>query len=669
MIFSKTEEKTLSDDKLDRLLRSLFRVYLDKGMILDRITDDSAVDWAESLGYELIAFDELSKNWVIVPNYLFAFTVLNGRIPDLRLSVPNSVEQLAELFESATELSEEKGRTGITLLAHRIMELLLALIHETNGETFSDWIPQLDFERVSRINIEFLQAYCKVADTLPLSAGDIAKASHDFFNWNDLIIWPNVNPLIERVVGRNVEEAERLILSLPTEFRITRTLFLSGLIRHDHERAWSLVRSEIELADNQSYILSAIHQFEFSKQSRALEALRLVKKCNLAIEVTRHHVPYAITRLATSASFEDLEFISECFQVLKEMVASADLATAKHVLLSLGASVEKYPFQTIDLAKDLLKNPNITYEHLADQKSLISFDNLLAEVSDLNIAFDFFQNFALCYPFKFDRDLFHGTVYQVQSSTESIGELCRKLIHLAIHDVGEIRYLGVELLNSFKSHPFHVQFNQNLADSDFIAQYKFWMSILSLEASPKSSLIWLLPLLHGKNEVVAEVLLCKLEELTESYHEEVITIVEKYSEEHEGILMTAVSRLKAHYASFCAMLDIKNSIVEFHSSICQSQHYDRFRELHRHRMNEQLNNSLNSRQGILSFAKKVVLVKGGGWKHRERDEVTKLGRFQSSYTWPRLHLLNPERFDLERKLALAANWKSDKTDFEEWITD
>ncbi|WP_143016936.1 hypothetical protein [Dyadobacter soli] len=668
MIFSKTENEILSDDKLNKVLKSLFSIYLEKGMILDKIADESVIDWDESRGLELISFDELTKKWVIVPNYFFAYTVLNGTIPDLRSKVPSSVEQLVELFESVTELSDEKGRTGITLLADRIMELLLALIHETSGETFSDWIPRLDSERISKINLEFLQAYCKVADTLPLCASDIANACHHFFSWNDLIIWPNVNPLIERVVGQDFKEAERLILDLPAEFRIMRTLFLSGLIKHDPERAWLLVRSEIELVDNQSYILGAIHHFEFSEQSRAFEALRLVKKCNLGIEVTRHHVPYAVTRLVARLGFEDVTFVDECFQVLKDIVPSADLPTAKQVLLSLSASVEKYPSQTIDLAGDLLKNPNITYEYLADQKSLISFDALLEEVSDLNIVFDFFQNFALCYPFKFDRDLFQETMYQIQSSTESIDGLCKKLIHLIVHDVGEVRYLGVEMLSCFKNQPFRDQFYQNLAELDPISQYKLWMSILSLEASPKTSLVWLLPLLHAKNEVVAEALLCKLEELTESYHEEVITVVERYSEENAGILMTAVVRLKTHYASFCAMLDIKNNIIEFHPSICQPQYYDRFRELHRHRMNEQINNSLNNRQGILSFAKKVVLVKGGGWKHRERDEVTKLGRFQSSYTWPRLHLLNPERFDLERKLALAANWQSDKTDFDEWIT-
>ncbi|WP_439584124.1 hypothetical protein [Dyadobacter bucti] len=669
MIFAQTQAKILSNGKLQKLLESLYCCYRENGMILDKVADESSFDWNGATDLQLISFDADFNNWVIEPNYLFAITVLRNQVQDLQLKVPNDVNQLAEYYETATELPEEKGRTGITLLADKIMELLLALTYESTGETFADWIPKLDSERASIINFEFLQAYCRIADTLPLDAASIVEACHQFFTWNDLMIFPNVNPLINRLVARDVNEAERLTLDLPAEFRIIRTLLLNWLIKHVPEKGWTIVQSQFEDFKNQSYILGAIHQFEFAEESRAWEALDLIRKCNSTIEETRHHVPYAITRILARINFDDVTFVNQCFQELNKMAATGDLPTVKHVLLSLGASVEKYPSQTIALAIDLLKNPSIKYEHLVDHNSLISFDSLLAETPDPNLVFEFFQHFAFCHPFRFDRDLFQGTVNHLQSIIESSAELCEMVLNLVIHDEGEIRYLGIELLNCFKNRPFQAQFAQKLTKLDPIQQYKLWMSILSLESSPQNSLVWLLPLLHSKNEIVAEALLCKLEELTESYHDDVIKIVEKYSEDNERIVQTAVLRLKAHYAAFSDMLDKKNSIVEFHPSICQSGVYERFREVHRQNMNQRMAKSRKAYKGILNLFKQVTLVKGGGWKHSDSSDVTKLRKFQSSYTWPRLHLLNPERFDLERRFSIGANWKSDKTDFEEWIIE
>ncbi|MBE9461911.1 hypothetical protein ACFP1I_23265 [Dyadobacter subterraneus] len=668
MIFARTQKEILSDEKLHNLLQTLYRCYLDKGMILNKVIDEDAFDWERASELQLISFDEDYSNWIIEPNYLFAFTVLDGKILDLQSKVPNDAAELAEYFEIATKLSEGKGRTGITLLADRIMELLLALTHETTGETFYGWITKLD-EQELVIKFEFLQAYCKIADILPLDATLIVHACHHFFTWNDLAIFPNVNPLIDRLVARDINEAERLTINLPAEFRIVRTMLLSWLIKHASDAAWSLIQRQFDNSENQSYILGAIHHFEFNKEARAWEALDLITTYNSTMDESRRHVPYALTRILIQTNFEDMKFVNQCFQILKEMAGAADLETVKHILSSSSVSAEKYPSQTTELMIELLKNINVTYEHLASQKNLISFDNVLAEISNVKLIFNFFKEFALLHPFKFNRDIFLGTVHHLSDITEGVAELCKEVISLVVHDEGATRYLGIEILNSFRFESFQTEFAQNIKELDPILQYKLWMSILSMESSPKNSLVWLLPLLDSKNEIVSEALLCKLEELTESYHEEIITIVERYSEENAQIIQKAVMRLKAHYAGFCKMLDRKNNIVEFHPSICQSQYYDRFRELHRHTMNKQINNILNNREGIMSFAKKVVLVKGGGWKHRDRDEITKLGRFQSSYSWPRLHLLNPERFDLERRISLASNWKSDKTDFEEWIID
>ena len=673
MLYSELEYQVEHDAELRQQLNHLYESYIRNGMALSRETVEGVLKPSIWQSFDLVSFNSSENRWLIQPEYLFAYYVLNAKVSGFTGRLPHDMGGLSLLYEKATEQPDNSFSSNIMRLHERILELILRSIYERTGSDFSGWIEQSADDSNERIKFEFLEAYCTVADDLPLSGRSIVNACRQFLSWRDGVAELNVNKLLVRYATNNHEAATNLLRSIiDSDDRAIQSSLLGGLLEGDAERCWPLIEGFYGVPKYQAFIMNALPRLTLSDSTTGWRLLNLLLTYDRTVEANRMTMPFTLTRVADRVGFTDTDFIQKCYDELDELAQVEQLQTIKCVLRALRISVEKYPVQSVKVLLTLLTNSIMTHEHIGKLNYHPSFDDVLHYITDVNLVFTFFEEYARRYATHFKHDTFYTTVYTSYRRPTTTLAFREKVLSCLINDNGKIRVFGNQLLNFFNhyGHPFEFHIDINTLSP--IKQYKLILSILLFSLRPKYTLPLIMPLLKSKEPIIVEVLLCKLEELTESYHNEIIRLVEDYALQEEPAnaqTTTALARLKTHYSKICSQLDEKRSIMEFHPSICQTAIFNRFNEIHRYKMNERMHTVMEKSDGLISVFKKVELAKGGGWKHSKGEGISKLGHHQSSFTWPRLHLINPEMFDMEHRMNRSADWASDKTDFIEWIIE
>jgi hypothetical protein len=66
----------------------------------------------------------------------------------------------------------------------------------------------------------------------------------------------------------------------------------------------------------------------------------------------------------------------------------------------------------------------------------------------------------------------------------------------------------------------------------------------------------------------------------------------------------------------------------------------------------------NSLLGIIGV-NTIKLAKGGGWKYGNKDEISKLGKFEHSFSLPRSYFIHPNHFEVEQSIEMRKDWKDE----------
>lgn len=78
-------------------------------------------------------------------------------------------------------------------------------------------------------------------------------------------------------------------------------------------------------------------------------------------------------------------------------------------------------------------------------------------------------------------------------------------------------------------------------------------------------------------------------------------------------------------------------------------------------MREQMDKT--PKEGFLSMINTVQLIKGGGWKLPDKDEVSQLGTIETTMRLSREYILAPERYEFGRASNFSEDWTNK---FEPW---
>ena len=670
--FADIKDQVEKNEKLYEQLGVLYDSCTMHGMRIPEETIEGRLDFSIAIKYGLIENETYTDRWRIQPdNLLLAYYVLKLRLPEIEDNLPRTITAFEAVFEKSTKKIDTHRSIRFLELGQKVLELLLRMVNECINENFNEWIHQLSGESRMGIGREFMERYCAIADDLNLTGEEIASASRHFFSWEDEFSNIEVSKMLMRYAIQDEERATMLFQSLGVEERNIKSGLLAGLLRSNYEKGKALADEMFKAAANQAYVLAAIRAMPIETPEIGIDMLNLILSYDRMNELNRLNMPYTLSQMMENANFQDFDFVQKCYEELNGLAVIEHLQTAQTVLNSLKGLVKKHAPQTIQTLKILLKNPIIEHEHIGKLNYSPSFDSVLQNIKDAELLFDFFDEYARCYSTQFSFETFYTTITNQCYSIDS-KPFREKVFNCLIHDEGSIRLFGNRIIDFFSHYNHNFEFHTDISQLPPISQYKLWMSVLHTYKKPKDFVPLLLPLLKSNEPIVAEAFLCKLEELTECFHEDLIYQVEqnnKREDEKNSYVANALERISSHYAKFCNQLDLKNELWEFQPLVSQTNAFNRFNELYRSKMNESIDMSMKKSGGLISLAQKVVLAKGGGWKMRNQDEIRKLGHVQTSYIVPRFYFINPEKFEWEFQNNILSSWWSDKIDFIEWITE
>ncbi|MET0464180.1 MAG: hypothetical protein ABW007_13540 [Chitinophagaceae bacterium] len=167
-----------------------------------------------------------------------------------------------------------------------------------------------------------------------------------------------------------------------------------------------------------------------------------------------------------------------------------------------------------------------------------------------------------------------------------------------------------------------------------------------------------LSLLDSPSEVIKEILICRMEIMTEDYAEAVTQVLRENWPTPSLYQQDILSRIDQYNEIFYREIGKKNKLKELNPFYVQSEMYNIYVNRYQKHIAETVDEQAN-RTSLLSLfvSNTIVLAKGGGWKHKTSDTVSQLSRFSTSMVLPRTYFISPDNFDFDRKLELFENWK------------
>jgi len=222
------------------------------------------------------------------------------------------------------------------------------------------------------------------------------------------------------------------------------------------------------------------------------------------------------------------------------------------------------------------------------------------------------------------------------------------------------RYIGHDILNNLRFERAYV-FGNNLLELDHITQYKFWFSLCIFYKEPKLVIPSFSPLLESESELIKESVICKIEEYSENYGHEVIDVLKSYNGKDGIFIDSVIQRVNMHYETHIETERAeKVDVYELNPYYTQGEFISDFNQCFRRKTSNTLSKSQKDEGFFSNMFKSTTLLKGGGLKMPDRDEILKLNSYTSSVSISRDHYIYPEEDDYNTTLEVNNDWDDNK---------
>jgi hypothetical protein len=354
------------------------------------------------------------------------------------------------------------------------------------------------------------------------------------------------------------------------------------------------------------------------------------------------------------------------YATMLKKVQPADTAQIQHCLDKLACLMENYP--------DLLGNVLFQMRFLTKYKEQVTekimryidshelpehFCGMVADVfSKHDTSFFFFtvlRKIALKLKTKFEVGDLRNVIYLMRSANAT--DFDENLLKVIIDDEGIVRYTAMRLLTSLSMVDGIRNFSNDLHLFSAVEQYKIVMAITNDFHEPKYIVPLIAPLLDSKFDLVRELVLHKLEVMTENYFTDIAHL-------------SYIERIKNYTTEFDDKLKTKWLVKELDPRYTQSKYYRQFFTQSNKQMQQSIGKSVkeNTFLAILGGGDDIMLAKGGGFKMGARPEIQQLSTIASSMSLPREYFLSPEIYDWKTRVGILENWKELLTGWEATIS-
>lgn len=339
-------------------------------------------------------------------------------------------------------------------------------------------------------------------------------------------------------------------------------------------------------------------------------------------------------------------YITDIFSRINEIVIKGDAQLAYFILDAI-AFLHKYNEKRVNIVNTIISQPYFSidkYGKAIEQifwylKDINQLKRVIITIAD-NCPLERLTEFC-----------------SVDADEFNIEEYDTMLITFISSHKANIRFIGLDMYNEYTAGH---KFNKNILDLPPITQYKLWLGITQDYKEPKYLIPALIPLLDSKSEIVKEAFICKLEEYTENYGQQIVEILEQHMDKGNTQHQVTIERLKKYMNDFYAKNVLpKKEIQELNPYYTHNKLFMNFNRLHYKTLNNRMQKSVGEKSFLSSLAKNVQLAKGGGWKMKDRDEITKLGLIKSGFSLPRDYFIFPDNYEMKESKKMQTDWTND----------
>lgn len=357
--------------------------------------------------------------------------------------------------------------------------------------------------------------------------------------------------------------------------------------------------------------------------------------------------------LLSKIAVENHHISKQCFRRVEELLNSTESDKMIDVIMmELEFTPSDYTYKIIILKK-CIAHPKFNFE-----RHLKIADRIIWRINDVKLFFESLDILALKFSYTSLNQSLEISINQFSKENQKAFD--ETLISFLIDNDSKKRYIGLDVFNSLSNRFTPYSFSFNILSLKPIEQYKIWVSLLQKHVEPKYVIPPLIPLLQSNSETIRESFVCKLEEYSESYGGILIEVLKENMDMNSSLHKIAFERISTYSNDFFKKnILVKNGVKELNPLYTQHKIYMDYNKNHNRKLNRQINMGAQDSM-IFNFAKKIVLAKGGGWKHENNSHISELGNFSTSFSLPRVYFIAPEIFDYTFAQEISEDW-NDRT--------
>ncbi len=594
---------------------------------------------------------------LINQNNMFFYIAHKGFMSRFNFSFSQNIASLFEHLENVDDYFDKKEFAGKHEFLVGIDGMALMYFIQNYQFDLSDFYRT--WKREPKNNLfRFSDAFCKILPEIFLDNDLLLSCLKELYSAHEYdkkdVFNVNVGELdnaIKRYASANTSSSKAVLESLLINFdELNERLavnFLAGIIEVDK----SYLDQVKQLSRNPLFQPFIICSLRFNIKYTTLELHKVLSLLNEIDNSTEKYL-LQLPRLYLNFLYDDEmdEFGKEvCFERLKILITIDNKNIVGIVLNDL---------------RFFRKNENLTHALLVSMIEASSFDeNLMSLTSnifhyyeDCHHFFEFIGLYAVKFKFHFKAETYSYELYHLRNKNQK--KFDSQLVKFLINDLGEIRIVGTRIFSELSSHYNVKYFELNILELKPIEQFKLFTSIFSLYLEHSHSLPYLIPLFESPNEFVREAFISRVEILSEDYGSTVLNVLKDIWHSMSEEQVKIYQRLFDYAKNFGDELNRKMGIKELDPYYTQYKFLSEYNQTHQKLLQKSVNENVDKGSIIRQLANTVILAKGGGWRCKEKEEVSQLSKIGTSMIIPRSYMISPDNYEWEKMIEQSENWNN-----------
>ena len=296
---------------------------------------------------------------------------------------------------------------------------------------------------------------------------------------------------------------------------------------------------------------------------------------------------------------------------------------------------------------------NLILDYEIDEAIVNQLQHIFFEFKDASAGFKIINAIEQKQKFEYQTNLLEA-VYMLQQN-DPVG--CdRELVKLLTDDSGYQRFFGRRLLNHLSSRS-KTSWAINVLELEGLDQYKLCLAITDDFKEPKYIIPFVVGLMDSQHRLVRELLLHRLQIMTQNYFSDVEESLALYVDDANGLHVEIFTEVKNYHNQFVVRLDRKWKIKELDPRYTHSKYFRSFYRLQQNSFQQNIDEG-SKKNSLRSLFSNVMLGKGGGFRMGQTDKVQQLAKIEVKMSLPREYFIAPEAYDWNMKVEIINDWKN-----------